>query len=147
MLNAKGGLGKRGPGRNWGERTSVSLTVDISLAQVALITAETAALARSLDPANRHLGDLAERIDRFVSARADTFEARMYATDLVGHWRRIADTPSFRDLADAHLRRRTAHPQDHVVRHMRRLDLALTASAAKPAPASRRASRRRTTAA
>lgn len=124
----------------------MSLTVDISLAQVAFISAETADLLRRLFPRNAVMGDLASRIDRFVSVRGDTLESRMYAGEVLGAWKRVVDTPEHRELMIAHSRIRGAAKQDYVMQRLRQLDAALKAESRAIAPA-RRAARRRHSAA
>lgn len=128
------------------EREAVSLTVDISLAQVALISAETAGLVRRLFPNDPIMEDLATRIDRFLSVRADTLESRMYAGEVLGAWQNLIDTPEHRELLLAHSRLRGAAKQDYVAQRLRQLDTALKAEARSRVPA-RRAVRRRHSAA
>jgi hypothetical protein len=107
------------------ELRTVPLTVDISLAQVALITAETAALLRRLFAADRKMLELAQRIDRFLSARADTHEARMHAGELVNAWRAFLGTPQYREFSLAHSKQRGTLKQDQVERRIRQIDVAL----------------------
>jgi len=123
----------------------VSLTVDISLAQVALITAETAQIIRRMFPASPRMQDLADRIERFISARADTLEARMYAGEVLGAWERLVDTPEYRELLGAHRRLRGLGKQDYVVQRLGQLESALKRVEAKrPARQARRRAGRRT---
>jgi hypothetical protein len=103
----------------------VSLTIDISLAQIALITAGTGSLLRRLADGEAPLAELAERVDRFVDARADTPEARLRAVDLVSAWRVFLASPRSRGFLLAHDERRGIARQDHAVRRMSQLEAAL----------------------
>jgi hypothetical protein len=120
----------------------VSLTVDLSLAQVAFITAETVPLLRRLFPRSAPVLDLAARIERFLAARADTIEARMRASELLRAWVVFAATPSYREFIAAHLKHRGVSKQDQVSSRMRQLATALRA-----APVRERSARVRTSAA
>lgn len=114
----------------------MSLTVDISLAQIALITAETAALLRRLSGVERRMTELAEIVERFLSARADTLEARMHAAELVYAWQAFLATPQYREFSFAHSTLRGVPKQDQAVRRIRQLETAL-----KRKPAARRRTR------
>ena len=119
----------------------MSLTVDISLAQVALITAETAQVIRRLFPQDHAIQDLALRIDQLVAARADTLEARMQAKEVLNLWERFADTPEQRELFFAHQKIRNIAKQDAVAKRLRQLEAALKAESR---PSTRRPPKRRT---
>jgi hypothetical protein len=103
----------------------MSLTVDISLAQVALITAQTSAVLRRLSNGDAPVIELADRIDRFLETRADTAEARDRAEDLVGAWSVFVASPRARQFLYAHDARRGIARQDQAVRRMTQLDEAL----------------------
>lgn len=105
----------------------MSLTVDLSLAQVAFITAETAPLLRRLFPGSASVLDLAARIERFLSVRADTAEARLRAGEVLNAWEVFAASPSYREFAMAHLKRRGIVRQDRVAQRMRQLEAAIHA--------------------
>lgn len=120
----------------------MSLTVDLSLAQVAFITAETAPLLHRLFPQSAPVRDLAARIERFLAARADTLEARGHASDLLRAWEVFASTPAYREFAAAHLKYRGVSKQDQVSARMRQLARVLRAG-----PIRERGARPRTSAA
>jgi hypothetical protein len=103
----------------------MSLTIDISLAQVALITAGTSALLRRLSDGEAPMADLAERVDRFLDARADTAEARARAEELVSAWRVFLASPRARQFLFAHDARTGIARQDQAVRRMDQLESAL----------------------
>ena len=103
----------------------MSLTVDISLAQVALITAGTSALLRRLSEGEAPMTELADRVDRFLDVRADTAEARARAEELVSAWRVFHASPRARQFLYAHDARRGIARQDQAVRRMNQLDDAL----------------------
>ncbi len=105
----------------------MSLTVDLSLAQVAFITAETVPLLRRLFPGSAPVLDLARRIERFLAARADTPEARARAGHLIRAWEVFAASPSYREFAGAHLKHRDVGKQDQVTLRMRQLERVLHA--------------------
>ncbi len=103
----------------------MSLTVDISLAQVALIAAGTGALLRRLSQGEGPMTELADRVDRFLDARADTAEARVRAEELVSAWRVFLASPRAQQFLYAHDERRGIARQDQAVRRMGQLDEAL----------------------
>lgn len=103
----------------------MSLTVDISLTQVALITAETASLLRRLFGADPSTLNLARQIERFLSVRADASEARARATELLAAWQSFIETPKYRELSLAHNKQRDMPKQDQVARRMRQMKRAL----------------------
>lgn len=101
------------------------LMVDISLAQVALIAADTSGLLRRLSDGEAPMTELADRVDRFVDARADTPEARSRAEELVSAWRVFLASPRARKFLLAHDGRRGIAKQDQAVRRMSQLESAL----------------------
>jgi len=103
----------------------MSLTIDISLAQVALITAGTSALLRRLSDGEAPMTELADRVDRFLDARADTAEARARAAELVSAWRVFLASPRARRFLFAHDAARGIAKQDQAVRRMDQLGSAL----------------------
>jgi hypothetical protein len=137
-LSGRAGATRPGEGR----RDPVSLTVDISLTQIALIAAETAPLVRRFFPNSDSMQNLAKGVERLLSARADTLEARMYAEEVVRAWRRVADTLEQRELLLVHRKLRGIGRQDRVVERLRRLETALASTA--PSAPRRRPSRRKT---
>lgn len=120
----------------------MSLIVDLSLTQVAFITAETAPVLRRLFPASASVLDLAARIERFLAVRADTAEARLRAGEVLNAWEVFAASPSYREFAAAHLKRRGVVRQDQVAQRMRQLQAVIQAR-----PASERRVRSRASAA
>jgi hypothetical protein len=118
----------------------LSLTVDLSLAQVAFITAETTALLRRLFPGSASILDLVARIERFLAARADTAEARISAGEVLNAWEVFAASPSYREFAAAHLKLRGAPKQDQVAQRMRQLEAVLRAEPARERRARQRVS-------
>lgn len=121
----------------------MSLVVDISLAQVALIAAETAAVTRRFFPENRAMIRFANHVERFTAARADTLEARLCAADLLGAWAKLVDTPDHHTLLEVHKKLRGRGRQDHVVKRLRQLAAAMESTAqAASRPKSRRVGRR-----
>jgi hypothetical protein len=116
----------------------VSLTIDISLAQVALITAQTSALLRRLSDGEAPMAELADRVDRFLDARADSAEARTRAADLVDAWKVFLASPRAQQFLFAHDERRGIARQDQALRRMTQLESALRhdgAAAHQPARA------------
>lgn len=103
----------------------MSLTVDISLAQVALIAAGTSALLRRLSAGEAPLVDLADRVDRFLEARADSAEAKTRAAELLDAWQVFVASPRARQFLLAHDERRGIARQDQAVRRMNQLESAL----------------------
>jgi hypothetical protein len=103
----------------------MSLTVDISLAQVALIAAGTSALLRRLSEGEAPLADLAARVDRFLDARADSAEAKARAAELIDAWQVFVASPRARQFLLAHDERRGIARQDQAVRRMHQLEAAL----------------------
>lgn len=103
----------------------MSLTVDISLAQVALIAAGTGALLRRLSEGETPLIDLADRVERFLAARADSAEAKARAAELMEAWQVFVASPRARQFLLAHDERRGIARQDQAVRRMRQLEAAL----------------------
>jgi hypothetical protein len=103
----------------------VSLTVDISLTQIAFIAAETSALMRRLFPGSQPMLRLAGQIDRFTAARADTLEARICAAEVLSSWAKIDGTAEHRALLDAHKTMRGLGRQDYVLQRLQRLAAAL----------------------
>lgn len=103
----------------------MSLTIDISLAQVALITAGTSALLRRLSDGEAPMTELADRVDRFLDARADTAEARARAEELVSAWQVFLASPRARRFLFAHDERQGIAKQDQAVRRMSQLESTL----------------------
>lgn len=108
----------------------MSLTIDISLAQVALITAETSGLLRRLSDGEAPMAELADRVDRFLDARADTVEARALAAELVDAWKVFLASPRARRFLFAHDERRGIARQDQALRRMNQLEAALRSDGA-----------------
>jgi hypothetical protein len=105
----------------------VSLTIDISMAQIALITAGTSAALRRVSEGEVPVSDLADRVDRFLASRADSEEARARAAELVAAWRVFLASPRARQFLFVHDARRGIARQDQAVKRLHRLDLALKA--------------------
>jgi hypothetical protein len=103
----------------------LSLTIDISLAQVALITAGTSGVLRRLSDGETPMTELADRVDRFLDARADTPEARARAAELVGAWQVFLASPRARRFLLAHDERGGIARQDQAVRRMNQLEASL----------------------
>jgi hypothetical protein len=103
----------------------VSLTIDISLAQVALITAQTSGLLRQLSDGEAPMVELADRVDRFLAARADSAEARAVAAELVSAWKVFLASPRARRFLFAHDERRGIARQDQALRRMDQLEASL----------------------
>lgn len=126
-----------------GRKGFVSLVVDISLAQVALIAAETAAIIRRFYSESRSMVRFANQVERFTAARADTLEARMCAADLLGTWAKLVDTPEHHALLEMHKQLRGRGRQDHVVKRLRQLAAAMDSAAQIASkPRARRVARR-----
>jgi len=103
----------------------VSLTIDISLAQVALIAAETSGLLRRLSDGEAPMAELADRVDRFLDARADTAEARTLAAELVSAWKVFLASPRSRRFLFAPDEQRGTARQDQALRRLSQLEAAL----------------------
>ena len=103
----------------------MSLMIDISLAQVALIAAQTSGLLRQLSDGESPMVELADRVDRFVAARADTAEGRAVAVELVSAWKVFIASPRSRRFLFAHDERRGIARQDQALRRMTQLESSL----------------------
>ena len=103
----------------------MSLTIEISLAQVALIAAGTSGVLRRLSAGEAPMAELADRVDRFLGARADSPEARSRAAELVDAWQVFLASPRARQFLLAHDERRGIARQDQAVRRMNSLESAL----------------------
>jgi hypothetical protein len=117
----------------------MSLTVDISMAQIALITAGTSGVLRRVSEGEAPLSELADRVDRFVGAPADSMEARACAADLVDAWRVFLASPRARQFLFAHDERRGIAKQEQAVRRMHRLEMALRQPEGDGKPTGRKA--------
>jgi len=117
----------------------MSLTIDISMAQIALITAGTSSVLRRVSEGEAPLSELADRVDRFVATPADSAEARACAADLVDAWRVFLASPRARKFLFAHDERRGMAKQDQAVRRMQRLELALRQEPGNGKPSTRKA--------
>lgn len=121
----------------------MSLVVDISMAQVALIAAETAPIARRLFPESGPMSRFARQVERFTAMRADARDAQQCAAALIEAWGRVAATPEHRALLDAYKGLRGRGRQDHVELRLRRLAVTLKDAVQPPERAKvRRAGRR-----
>lgn len=105
----------------------MSLTIDISMAQIALITSGTSGVLRGVSDGEAPMQELADRVDRFLATKADSEEARARAAELVAAWRVFLASPRARQFLFAHDERRGIARQDQAVDRMRRLDRALQA--------------------
>ena len=114
------------------EERPVSLTIDISLAQVALITAETSGLLRQLSDGEAPMAELADRVDRFLAVRADTAEARAVAAELVNAWKVFIASPRSRRFLFARDERRGIARQDQALRRMTQLESSLRHDGSAP---------------
>jgi len=117
----------------------MSLTIDISMAQIALITAGTSRVLRRVSEGEAPVSELADRVDRFIATPADSAEARACATDLVDAWRVFLASPRARQFLLAHDERRGIAKQDQAVRRMHRLELALRPEPQNGKPSPRKA--------
>jgi hypothetical protein len=117
----------------------MSLTIDISMAQIALIAADTSGVLRGVSEGEAPVTELADRVDRFVATPADSAEARACAVELVDAWRVFLASPRARQFLFAHDERRGIAKQDQAVRRMHRLEMALRQEPGNGKPTTRKA--------
>jgi hypothetical protein len=104
-----------------------SLVVDISMAQVAFISCETASTIRRLCPHSDTMRKLADAIDGLVGAKADTLEGLMCASAVVGAWLSVVKAePELHILSTASARLRGAPRQDAAIARLTQLTKLLT---------------------